>query len=193
MTTPQESTITIAEMIGKYCEKIDLALKRIDAIESSLREAKDAQRPTVIKEKMSSSYRAVTPLMLAVRARDAETMKSLFAAGSACIDTRNPHGKTALFHLDENGNAGSNDDILSLLIEEGADLNIKDNQGLTALSFYASRVGPALKTVIQQLLGAGANPDITDVHGHGAFYYACKNKNTAVMKLLIDHGVTKFD
>jgi len=86
--------------------------------------------------------------------------------------------------LVEASHAGSTD-IVSLLLDKGADVNAQDADGYTALSI-ASRNGHT--EVVKLLLDKGADVNVQDADGDTALIWASRNGHTEVVKLLLDKG-----
>ena len=82
----------------------------------------------------------------------------------------------------------NNTELLGMLIEKKADLDLKDKNGYTALHFSAQE---AHTGVTDMLLQHGANPDITDKHGNTPAWVAIANwkagKNLETLKSLVKH------
>ena len=77
-------------------------------------------------------------------------------------------------------------EIQEILINSGADLNIKDDQESTALRWAI--VGKYTK-LIQALIKAGADPNIKDRTGENALFPAIRNRLDAQpIQMLIDGG-----
>lgn len=85
-----------------------------------------------------------------------------------------------LLHLAvEEGNLNT----IKFLIEKGADINVKDNQGKTPLHLAAERESPY---IIKYLVKKGANINAQDENGYTALHYA---SNTDVMRFLIENNI----
>jgi ankyrin repeat protein len=78
-----------------------------------------------------------------------------------------------------------NKNIVQLLIEAGADINIQDRYGDTAL-ILASMYGS--KEIVKLLLKANANVNIQNDNGNTALMYALGYDNIKIIKLLVDAG-----
>jgi len=76
-------------------------------------------------------------------------------------------------------------DIVRILLDNGANINFKDNYGDTAL-MWASIEGHT--DIVQLLLDMGANLYLQNNHGTTAILLASSNGNTDVVELLLDRG-----
>ena len=86
--------------------------------------------------------------------------------------------------------ANGHTDIVKLLTDHGADINVSDQFGSTALIF-ASR--SSYIEIVKLLINCGANVNISDYHGRTALAFvvldAIKEKAyLEIIKLLIDSG-----
>ncbi|XP_035214787.1 serine/threonine-protein phosphatase 6 regulatory ankyrin repeat subunit C-like [Stegodyphus dumicola] len=84
-------------------------------------------------------------------------------------------------------------ELVSLLLEKGADINSTNHEGLTALYIAAKNSDYEL---VRYLLEKGADVSRRDIFGDTALHYACKRKSSAVnnsdyelIKLLLENGV----
>ncbi len=76
-------------------------------------------------------------------------------------------------------------DGLVLLLDKGTDVNIKDEEGRTAL-MYASFNGHT--GIMQELLNRNASVDLRDVNGRTALMLASSGPFPEAVRLLLDHG-----
>ena len=79
-----------------------------------------------------------------------------------------------------------NENIVKLLINNGANIDIVHENGDTAL-MWASYYGQ--KKSVKHLINNGANVNATDVNGKSVLMWAVsKANNKKIVKLLIDYG-----
>jgi ankyrin repeat protein len=100
-----------------------------------------------------------------------EKVKSLLLKGA------NPSTVGAIHKASANGNM----DIIQVLLEHGADVDVQDLGGQTALHYAA---GYGYQDVVRTLLGSGADVMVEEDNGRTALDYADQNGNKAVVQLL---------
>lgn len=149
--------------------KLVLAVKHNNTAETS-----------VIKRKIEISYKNQSEenlLHLAVQSGSFNTVKLLLESSSDLLHHRSETGETPL-HI-----AATFDfkDIVTLLLENGANINIQDNDGETVLMTACMLNNNSL---VSLLLTHGANPDIKNEEGKTAFKIALEFGNTEAIKLL---------
>ena len=95
------------------------------------------------------------------------------------IDEQNSNGLTALMLATIEGHT----EIVDILIEAGADLNIQEEHGDTALmkAIYKKNID-----IAEMLIDSGADLNIQNVYRDAPLIYAIKTENTDIAKLLID-------
>jgi len=76
-------------------------------------------------------------------------------------------------------------DIVKLLIEAGADINIKNNYGVTSL-MLASEGG--YKEIVKLLIEASADINAKNIFGDTALMYAYENNHKEIIDLLKRYG-----
>ncbi|WP_395742327.1 ankyrin repeat domain-containing protein [Prosthecobacter sp.] len=95
--------------------------------------------------------------------------------------------------LDRNGRSplfeASTEEVMAWLIEKGADVNLKDREGMTALMQVANDAGGAVE-LMQTLLKAGADLKAKDQKGRNAVDFAAGAESWAEMSLLLEEGAT---
>ena len=77
--------------------------------------------------------------------------------------------------------------MLAALIKAGADLNLKNNDGQTAL-FWAVERGYRRVEATSTLLRAGADPNTQDNDGETALILAARSALSEVMMVLVSAG-----
>jgi hypothetical protein len=113
----------------------------------------------------------LTPLMLAARYGNIETLAVLLQAG-AQVETRGPEGETALVHAVASGDRLR----VEALLDAGADARLADDLGRTPLMLAAER---APLDVVLRLLDAGADATARDAQGQSASDRALKRTDPA--------------
>jgi len=79
---------------------------------------------------------------------------------------------------------------IKFLLENGADVNTKDNKNFTLLMYCVQFDDLSL---IELALSYGARVDVRDISGFSALDYAIKNNNLDAVKLLYDSGAVISD
>ena len=87
---------------------------------------------------------------------------------------------------------GCSKNIISALLEHGADVNATNKKNVTALMIACKK---GKKDAINVLLNSGADPNITDADGDTCLYYIyaeryhLHNEHTEILQAIISHGV----
>ena len=109
------------------------------------------------------------------------------------------HGdrRTALHSAAENGH----EEVVSLLLESGADKDAADLSGYTALHFAAGALHPRTdrtplaplgdKEMVRLLLAAGVDKDVAGSGGMTALHWAAANGDNEIVQLLLESGADK--
>lgn len=95
-------------------------------------------------------------------------------------DVRDAAGRTLLMHAAKDGNEKE----IKLLLKSGANVNLKDKDGWTAL-MYAVRYSSNLECT-ESLLEAGADISVKNIYGSSALVLAsCYNENPLILSKLL--------
>lgn len=86
---------------------------------------------------------------------------------------------------------GRGDDV-KLLIQQGANPNSKNEQGVPILLVAADRKDVQALPVVQALLEGGADVNAKDAQGQTALYYAARTGNAAVVDYLLKHKIDYY-
>ena len=123
--------------------------------------------------------RGFTPLVMATYS-DQVAVTKYFLEQGAPVNYQDPMiGNTALMGVCFKGNI----EMIQLLLEHGADVNLKNKKGSTALIF-ATQYGQAAAAKL--LINAGAATDVVDVDGNSALICA-KQKGMTDLVALLEH------
>ena len=82
-------------------------------------------------------------------------------------------------------------DIAKLLLEKGADPDIKYRDEYTLLHILVGVNDIKLIKLIKLLLQYHADPNLKNKHDKTPLYYAIVNKNIKMVKLLLEYGADK--
>ena len=126
----------------------------------------------------------MTPLHSAAYPGNLEVVRKLIEYDPACIDARDVDGWTPLHWASgrynfEDGSA------LRLLLEHGADINVQNRVGRTAL--HRASFNGALE-VVRVLLEHGADVEAKNIVGETALQEAADRGHDNIVKLLREHG-----
>ena len=122
----------------------------------------------------------------AAKAGDIDTIQEYIDKGFS-VDEKSPHvGDTALLLATASGHR----DIVELLLEHGANVDVQDNYGTTALMAAANRGN---RDMVELLLEHGANPNKQMIAteytpSDTALIYAAARGQLDIVKLLLQHG-----
>jgi ankyrin repeat protein len=123
-----------------------------------------------------------TALLVALHHTHSEVVALLVRRGIDVNSAQSPSGYSLLMQACERGSV----DMCKALIDLGADMNMKNSEGDTALLIATSLNH---SDVVALLIAHGANVHCSDTHGHTTLRYACRLGNCTVVQLLITAGV----
>jgi hypothetical protein len=119
----------------------------------------------------AADERGTTALMLAAAMHQAAIV-SLLLDAKANVNALNQENEAALIYVPQNEETVEEAiAVVRKLSEAGADLNVRQNKGQTALIIAASRCSPRL---VQTLMELKADVNIKDNSGQTAYDNACK-------------------
>ena len=123
-----------------------------------------------------------TPLIAAVES-GSETDAAFLISNGADVNRKSSRGSAPLFSALTD--SPKHLKLISLLSAKGANLNIKDNSGRTALMIACEQ---GYRRTAEMLIKNGADSKIKDFSGKNAMDYAVKKQNSAIVKLLLVPG-----
>ena len=131
-------------------------------------------------------------LHMAILDNDIDTVKSLLRINRELVNDKESKLKWTPLHL---ASALGHEEIITLLIDNGADLNAKDEDGKTPL-FYASSKGH--KEIVEILINHGADVNAMDKNNNNVLFQTVFSGHYDVVNILIKNGAdikhkNKFD
>ena len=123
-----------------------------------------------------------TPLIAAVEA-GSETDAVFLLSNGADVNRKSSRGTAPLFSALTD--SPKHLKLISLLSAKGANLNIRDNSGRTALMIACEQ---GYRRTAEILIKNGADSKIKDFSGKNAMDYAVKKQNSAIVKILLVPG-----
>ncbi len=138
----------------------------------------------------SINGRGKTALMLAAqtdRTGQAWTVRHLIEFGADLNETGGFERRTALLEAACRGNSGA----MGALLEAGADPDIGDSDGQTAIMRVIGASGETVLDDVRDLLAAGADPDRQDKRGWTALHHAVWRRHPQVVQTLLEHGADR--
>ena len=101
---------------------------------------------------------------------------------NADINARDPQGKTALFRAVENENLG----VLTLLLDRGADTNVRSDNGYSLL--HVAAMNQQRVDIMELLLTRYADVNILTENGESLVHVAAEHLNPVMLDYLVDSG-----
>ncbi len=123
-----------------------------------------------------------TPLIAAVES-GSETDAAFLISNGADVNRKSSRGIAPLFSAVTD--SPKHLKMIALFSSKGADLNIKDGSGRTALMIACEK---GYRRTVESLLRNGADSKLKDYSGKNAMDYAVKNQNSGIVKLLLVPG-----
>ena len=168
---------------GEIAELLDLAIRAgdVECIEMLLQKGVDVNkihvtpgRNTAVEFENISLTKMLFNLCAEVNMVDSSKSTALMTAVQ-CIESSSYGSQGSRF----------NTDVIKLLLKSGADVNIINAQGMTALHIACQRTD---RYVVSLLVNAGADVNICDESGNTALMIALLRNNVDIASLLIDRG-----
>lgn len=129
----------------------------------------------------TDQFAGISTLMSATANNDIEGVKFFSEAGPSVINQRNKGGATSLHIACREGNF----DIVQILIENGANVNVVDNEGWSPL-MRASLIGN--DKIVEILLKNGAKAHLLNSLNETALIHATMAKCTQCINQIIENG-----
>lgn len=158
-------------------QRVDRAL-RVDGVQDEA--VQGTERRIVTMGAMAVSLPS-DPLVRAAREDNIEEVQEALLNGAKVNSRDKATQETALECAARNGNR----EILQLLIRSGADVNLVDNVGQTALMQIGEQ---ATSDIVWDLINAGAKVNLADHDGDTALTEAASSNDSDVVKTLLDAG-----
>jgi len=125
-----------------------------------------------------------TPLHYAAEAGAVEAIQALVDSGID-VDTRKDQGLSALLNTLKTGRPDFTTKVVTVLLDNGADPNLTDERGNSALHFAAAK---GMTEVIPNLIENKANIDLQNGIGDTPLHRAAKSNKVEAVSLLIQYG-----
>jgi len=152
------------------------------------------------------------PLIRAIKVKNENVVKFLISCG-ANVNQKLGNGETPLIYAIKNPinsnknsyvfsyfneqedeeqqkNIWKKENIIKILIENGADVNCEDNHGYNPLMHIIKAENDNNLKIINYLVEHGADINKADKHGNNALSLAMNNNNDILVKYLLDLGAT---
>lgn len=123
-------------------------------------------------------------LIQLVRSSDLAGLTAALQSDAQAVEARGPFGDTLLHYAAREGN----EKMISLLVEHGADINARGENGRTPL--LSAVIDNDRTKPVKALLDLGADPNIPEDSGKTPIYWAAAGSMPSMAKLLKKHGAT---
>ncbi len=114
------------------------------------------------------------------------------------LDRQNEVGWSALMLICYSSWLSKSVEIIKLLLELGADVNLQDTDGNSALMLICPRADTVKNSIIELLIKSGANVNLESKRGHTSLSYVItcggptSEEKTNTIKLLLDAGAASL-
>lgn len=125
-------------------------------------------------------------LIHAISYNNLSMVKHIVALGVNLNKTDSRYNRTPLMHA---GSVLSDIKIIKYLIFKGADVNVQNNKGRSALHMSVVSINT---DIINFLLNSGADINIIDNEGSTPLHWAAEIKRTNIMHILIKYGADLY-
>jgi ankyrin repeat protein len=160
---------------------------RMAALEREMEQKKESERQARAAARAAIPPPAHEPLFAAVDEGSLVGLETALAA-SVDIDVRDSEGRSALHRATELGNVG----LIRRLVELGADVNARDDNGHTPLYIALTRSPREhLQEIVTALLDAGADANLASASGDTPlclFVRSRRKARSGLRQLLTEHG-----
>jgi ankyrin repeat protein len=126
----------------------------------------------------------LTPLMIAC-AKGLSHVAEVLLENRADVDRVDASGRSAIFFALESEH-GENSELVSLLLEHGCKLNLRNSSGMTPILVAVSR---NLEKSALLILKKGVPLDARDAHGNSLLHLAAKNDSDVLTRELLKLGM----
>jgi len=127
-----------------------------------------------------------TPLHYAAEAGAIDAVQALLDGGVE-VDVRIDQGRSPMMNIIKEGKSGYGSPVVKVLLDNGADPNLQDNSGSTALH-YAAMNGRV--DIIQLMIEHGASLDLTNDLGNTALHLSSSRSKSGAVSVLIEQGAS---
>ena len=138
--------------------------------------------PLCFSSKVQQSQERREPPPLQLLDEDKCAMVQVILDCDADINARDPLGNTAVFRAVASENLG----VLSLLLDRGADTNVRSNDGYSLLHVAAQNEGRV--DIMEYLLSRGGDVNVLTENGESLLHVAAEHMNSVMLEYLVDSG-----